>query len=71
MHSRADRWKEKIKKDVSEGKQKIDWRKDPEGRIDGGIAKTAKSFLLISVFNFRIKISQLSKCPPLSVPDII
>lgn len=59
------------RENTKEGKQKIDWRKDPEGRIDGGIARTAKSFLLISVFNFRIKISELSKCPSLSVPDII
>lgn len=62
---------EKENKKGREGKQKIDFRKDPEGRIDGGIARTAKSFLLISVFNFRIKISRLSKCPSLSVPDII
>lgn len=42
--------KGKIKLKGYEGKQKIDWRKDPEGRIDGGIARTAKSSLLISAF---------------------
>lgn len=58
-------------KNVKESKKKRVWTKNSEGKIDGRIATSAKSFLLISGFNFRIKISWFSKCPQLSVPDII